>query len=76
MSVRVVHHYKHFSTMCVITGGIDMEVHYKAEEAGRALSEIKPILKLGLCQKTNVMCARLFVLSRLFYGAPGVAEIE
>jgi hypothetical protein len=67
--LRIVKRYKHLGSTCVITGSIDLELNYRRGQALRALSEVKPILKMGLGPRMNKFVVTIFVLSRLFYGA-------
>ncbi len=59
-SLRVVHHYIHLGSMCVVTGVMDMETRRGAAASVRGLVEAKAIFKLGLGRKVDVMFFCLF----------------
>lgn len=69
VKMRAVHRYIHLVTSAVITGSIDSEISHRVNAAAGALASVRQILKTGLGIKMNVMCIKLYVFPRLFYGA-------
>ncbi len=69
VKMRVVHRYVHLGTAAVVTGPIDLEICNRVHAATGALANLRQVFKMGLSMKTNVMCIKLYVFSRLFYGA-------
>ncbi len=68
-NIAVVHQHKHLGRICTATGAIDTEIRNRAASDMRALEGVKPLLRLGIGRKTNVMCIRLFVFSWLLYNS-------
>jgi hypothetical protein len=61
-SLRVVHHYKHLGSICVVTGAIDMELRFRAGQALRALASIPTrCVSAFLC---FLACSTALVLGR------------
>lgn len=68
-SIAVVHRYRHLGTIVNINGSIDAEIKYRSSNALAALRELRQQLKLIFGLSTNLLVVRLFVVSRLLYGA-------
>lgn len=69
VKMRVVHRYVHLGTASLVTGSIDAEICNRVHAAAGALANLRQIFKMGLSMRTNVLCIKLYVFLRLFYGA-------
>ena len=69
VAIRVVHRYVHLGTVVNCTGAVDMEIANRVGIAKGALVELRRVFKMELPISTNLLCIRLYVFSKLFYGA-------